>query len=129
MMRRNGALLLEALLVLFLVMLLFVLLILALLRLLFVLAIRRAARQSAFAAGFGGEFAILGKAAAFRRHGFTALAACARCKLRILREAALLGRNTLTAFAGDLSLFRLVHRGKTAVGFLAVTSHDDVFLS
>ena len=57
---------------------------LRLLRQLLVISIGGAARQSALAPGFGGELAVLGKAAPFRGNGFTAFAAGTRGKLWIL---------------------------------------------
>src|SRR5882762_4981070 len=47
----------------------------------------------------------------------------------VLGKASLFRWYALAALAGDFALLRLVHRSKSAVGFLAVTSHDDEFLS
>src|SRR5260221_11215136 len=78
---------------------------------------RRAARQSAFASGFRGKLAILGKAATLRRHGFAPLASGCRCQMGVRRETSFLSRHALASLCGDCALLALDHRGKTPVAF------------
>src|SRR5258705_9820899 len=92
---------------------------------------RSAAGLAAFAPSLSSQFAILGKAASFRRDAFASLAPGLCCKAWILRETSFLGGYALAAFARDSALLRLIHRSKAAIGrafMLVIPRHDVSFL-
>ena len=86
--------------------------------------------HTAFAASFGCEFRIAGKAARLGADRATAFPACSGSERAILREAAFLVRHVGAAFASDFALFFLIHASEaTSCKFYLAGSLIHLFAS